>query len=157
MKTSVRRTLIAWAAVGIFHASILPVTAGEAKSLQPIVEALRHEGRNLFMGDDLAGVLGIPVDSGEEGIIMRGEALESGGVIRSMQVPVREEHDYVLFIVQKDNDVWFYLANKAGSLKKALRRDRARKENSGLDMKSAENAFLAEVAYWERELKVGSR
>jgi len=157
MKKLRRYRLVVWAVLGILYAAIPPAVAGEAKSLQPIVEALRHGGRSLFMGSDLAEVLGIPVDSGEEGIIMRGEALESGGVIRGMQVPAREEHDYVLFIVQKDNDVWFYLANKAGSLKKALRRDRARKENSGLDMKSAESAFLAEVAYWERELKVGSR
>ena len=34
-------------------------------------------------------------------------------------------------------------------------RDRARKENTGVDLKGAESAFRAEIAYWERELKIG--
>ena len=157
MKKLPRCGLIVWAAVAILHASIYLSVAGEAKSLRPLVDALRASGRDILTGRELALALGIPIEASEEGIVAKGEAFETGGVIRAIQVPAREEHDYIFFMVQKDNDVWFYLANSAGSLKKALRRDRAKKENSDMDLKSAESAFRAEIAYWERELKVGSR
>lgn len=157
MKKLGRCGFIVWVATGLLHASIYPAVAGEAKSLRPLVEALRASGRDTLTGRELAGALGIPVESGEEGIVTKGEAFEADGVIRAIQVPAREEHDYVFFMVQKDNDVWFYLANSAGSLTRALQRDRAKKENAGLDLKSAESAFRAEIAYWERELKIGGR
>ena len=157
MKKPPRLKLILWAAVGLLHASIHLAAAGEAKSLRPIVDALRHSGRDILTGRELAEALGIPVEAGEEGIVTKGEAFETDGVIHAIQTPAREEQDYVLFMVQRDDDVRFYLANSAGSLKKALRRDRAKKENSGLDLKSAEGAFQAETAYWERELKIGGR
>ena len=154
MKRSPRLKLILWAAVGILHASIQLAAAGEAKSLRPIVDALRESGRDILSGRELAEALGIPVEPGEEGIVTKGEAFESDGVIRAVQTSPSDDRDYVIFMVQKDNDVWFYLANSAGSLQKALRRDRARKENTGVDLKSAESAFRAEIAYWERELKI---
>ena len=157
MKKSLRLKLIVWAAVGLLHAPVHLGAAGEAKSLTPIVEALRGSARNILMGHELAEALGIPVETAEEGIVTKGEIFEAGGMIRAVQTPAREQHDYVVFMVQKDNDVWFYVADSAGTLKKALRRDRARKENSRLDLKGAESAFRAEIAYWERELKIGGR
>jgi hypothetical protein len=157
MKKLRRGGFIVWVATGLLHASIYLAAAGEAKSLRPLVDALRESGRDILTGRELAEALGIPIEGGEEGIVTKGEAFETGGVVRAIQTPASEQRDYVLFMVQKDNEVWFYLANSAGSLMKALRRDRAKKENAGLDLKSAESAFRAEIAYWERELKIGSR
>ena len=155
MKKSPRLKLILWAAVAILPASIQLAAAGEAKGLRPIVEALRASGRNFFMAQELAEVLGIPVETGEEGVVTKGQVFETDGVIRAVQTPADDRLNYAIFMVQRDSDVWFYVAGSAGSLKKVLRRDRARKENTGVDLKGAESAFRAEIAYWERELKIG--
>lgn len=157
MKKSLRLKLIVWAAVAVVHASICLAAAGAEKSLEPMVDVLRQYGRDTFMGRQLAEALGIPIEAGEEGIVVKGQALEAEGAVRGIQVSPREEQDYIIVTVQKDNDIWFYLANSAGSLQKALRRDRARKENTDVDLKSVESAFRAEIAYWERELKISGR
>ena len=157
MKKSCRYGFIIGAAVAILHASIDLSAAAEAKRLGPIVEALRARGRNFFMAQELAEVLGIPVETGEEGVITKGQVFETDGMIRAAQTPADDRLDYAIFMVQRDSDVWFYVADSAGSLKKLLRRDRAKKENANLDPKSGESAFRAEIAYWERELKVGDR
>ena len=155
MKRFCRCGFIVWTAAAILHASIHISVAGETKSLDPILEALRASGRNFFMAQELAEVLGIPVETGEEGVVTKGQVFETDGVIRAVQTPADDRLDYAIFMVQRDSDVWFYVAGSAGSLKKVLRRDRARKENTGVDLKGAESAFRAEIAYWERELKIG--
>ena len=121
--------------------SAVPV---EATGLRSIAGWLQAKGQPGYVGADVADAIGIPRDAGLVDAMQRGFREEK--ILRVAQVI---GPDTLLFTVQADGEVYFYLSNVRGGLRKALLSVPARESVMTLDGTEAQASFLREVRYWE--------
>ena len=116
----------------------------EASGLRTIAGWLKAQGTPGYVGADVADAIGIPRDANLVDAMQRGFRDEQ--VLRIAQVI---GGDTLLFMVQADGEVYFYLSNVRGGLRKALLSVPTRESVITLDGTEAQASFLREVRYWE--------
>jgi hypothetical protein len=130
-----------------------PAGRGEAvldkDSLREIAGWLRDEGRDGYIGADVADALGLPRMLGEELLAARQRGFKNEDELRIAQVPADDKQDFILFMVQRpDDQVYFYLWTPAG-LQKALVSIPSQNMVVPLERLEAEPRFRREVMYWK--------
>ncbi|HUQ73756.1 MAG TPA: hypothetical protein VM183_03445 [Burkholderiales bacterium] len=121
--------------------SAIPV---ETMGLRSIAGWLQAKGQPGYVGADVADAIGIPRDADLVDAMQRGFREEE--ILRVAQVI---GPDTLLFTVQADGEVYFYLSNIRGGLRKALLSVPTRESVVTLDGTEAQASFLREVRYWE--------
>jgi hypothetical protein len=131
-----------------FTAAAAPgsVTPLEATGLRSIAAWLQAKGQPGYVADEVADAMGIP-RAGAQGMV---DAMQRGfrddEVLRMAQAIAP---DTLLFMVQAQGEVYFYLSTVRGGLRKALLSVPSRESVMPLDASEAETNFRREVQYWE--------
>jgi hypothetical protein len=131
--------LTAWAAPGTAPA---PETTG----LRSIAGWLQTKGTPGYVGADVADAIGIRRAKGDNVVDAMQRGFRDESVLRIAQVIGGET---LLFMVQGEGEVYFYLSSVRGGLRKALLSVPTRESVITLDGKEAQASFLREVRYWE--------
>ena len=130
-----------------------PVVRGEPTldkdSLRGIAGWLRDQGRDGYIGADVADAMGLQRMLGEELLAARQRGFKTDDELRIAQVPADGRDDFILFMVQRpDDQVYFYLWTPAG-LQKALVSIPSQNMVVPLERLEAEPRFRREVMYWK--------
>ena len=139
-----RAALAAVLALVCLSAGAAPGAATDVPGLRAVAGWLQANGTPGYVGADVADAVGIPRDEGLVDAMQRGFRSES--VLRIAQV-IRG--DTLLFMVQADGEVYFYLSTVRGGLRKALVSVPSRESVTPLDEHEARANFLRELLYWE--------
>jgi hypothetical protein len=115
----------------------------ETTGLRTIAGWLHTKGTPGYIGADVADAIGIPRDADLVEAMQRG--FREDNVLRVAQV-VRG--DTLLFMVQGDGEVYFYLSSVRNGLRKALVSVPSRDSVTSLDAEEAQTNFRREVLYW---------
>jgi hypothetical protein len=154
------RSLAALAILGFFVAvvegatlapehALQQITSPELGDLRSIAGWLRDQGKEGFVGADVADAMGIPRLESEDVLVARQRGYRSADVLRIAQVSADDRRDFILFMVQQpDDQVYFYLSNVREGLKKAFVSIPSRNLVMPLDRMEAEAQFRQEVRYW---------
>jgi len=125
-------------------------TAFETHNLRTIAGWLRLHGREGYIGADVADAMGIPRLQGEELLAARQRGFKNDEVLRIAQISADEEHDFILFMVERpDDQVYFYLSTTLGGLQKAFLSIPSKNLVVPLEPIEAELRFRHEVLYWK--------
>jgi hypothetical protein len=120
----------------------------DAGELHTIATWLRLQGRDGYIGADVADVMGLARPQGEL-LAARQRGFRSDEVLRIAQVGADGESDFLLFMVQQPDDhVYFYLSTLLGGLQKALLSIPSRNLVRALEPAEAKARWRAEVLYW---------
>ena len=122
----------------------------ETTGLRTIAGWLQAKGTPGYVAADVADAMGIPRGADEKVIdaLQRGYRDEQG--LRMAQVIGGE---MLLFMVQSEGEVYFYLSSVRGGLRKALISVPSRESVTPLESKEAETNFRREVQYWEQKVR----
>jgi len=120
----------------------------EAAGLRSIAGWLLAKGTPGYVGADVADAMGIPRVKDEELVEAMQRGFRDESVLRIAQV-IRG--DTLLFMVQAEGEVYFYLSSVRGGLRKALVSVPSRESVTPLGAKEAETYFRREVEYWEEK------
>lgn len=141
--------LVVFALVGVAALAAPGSVPVESTGLRTIAGWLQAKGTPGYVGADVADAIGIA---------RRGDAL-----VEAMQRGFREERvlrmaqvidgDTLLFMVQAEGEVYFYLSSVRGGLRKALVSVPSREAVTPLGGKEAETNFRREVQYWEQKVR----
>lgn len=124
------------------------VLSFEYSSLRAIAGWLQREGRDGWLGADVADAVGIPRLVTEELLEARQRGFRDGEALRVVQLSADERRDFLLFMVQRtDGRVFFYVAGLRDGLKGAY--VSAGGIVAALDRAEAEAAFRGELRFWE--------
>lgn len=123
--------------------------AAEIPALRSIAGWLRAEGSPGFLGADVADAIGLRRAEADEAMAARQRGFRNDEVLRIAQVPAGEEHDFVLFMVQRPGEVFFYVSTLRDGLTKAFVSIPAQNLVAPLERYEAERNFRAELLYWE--------
>jgi len=125
------------------------LTSAETGSLRSIAGWLKQNGKEGFVGADVADTLGIPRQQSEDMLEARQRGFRTEDVLRIAQISADEKRDFILFMVQRpDDQVYFYLSTVREGLKKAFVSIPSRNLVMPLDRLDAELRFRQEVRYW---------
>ena len=124
-------------------------TAVEIPALRSIAGWLRAQGSPGFLGADVAEAIGLRRLDADEAMAARQRGFRNEEVLRIAQVPAGEEHDFVLFMVQRPGEVFFYFSTLREGLKKAFVSIPSKNLVAPLERHEAERNFRAELLYWE--------
>lgn len=117
-------------------------------SLHGIAAWLRQNGREGYVGADVADVMGIARSDGQALIPAWQRGFRSEEVLRIAQILA--DGDHLLFMVQQpDDQVYFYLSTPLGGLHKAFLSIPSRNVVMPLERAEAELRFREEVLYWK--------
>ena len=121
----------------------------DAPGLRAIAGWLQVKGMPGYVGADVADAMGIPrgIDKDLVDAMQRGFRDEK--VLRIAQVIGA---DTLLFTVQADGEVYFYLCSVRGGLRKALVSVPSRETVMPLGGEEAEASFRREIQYWEQKV-----
>jgi hypothetical protein len=124
----------------------------DAGELHTIATWLRLQGRDGYIGADVADAMGLARPQGEL-LAARQRGFRSGEVLRIAQIPdnrdADDSQDFLLFMVQQPDDhVYFYLSTLLGGLQKALVSNPSRNLVRALEPAEAKARWRAEVLYW---------
>ena len=139
---------------GLAHAAapapaLEQLTSADAGSLRSIAGWLKQNGKEGFVGADVADTMGIPRQESEDMLVARQRGFKSEDVLRIAQISADEKRDFILFMVQRpDDQVYFYLSTVREGLKKAFVSIPSRNLVMPLDRLDAELRFRQEVRYW---------
>jgi hypothetical protein len=127
--------------------------AFEALSLKSIAGWLKRDGREGWLGADVADAVGIPRLATEDLLEARQRGFRNEEALRVVQLSADERRDFLLFMVQQtDGQVFFYLASVRDGLKGAF------VSSSGmvsrLDSAEAQALFQRELRFWESRVAV---
>jgi hypothetical protein len=138
--------LAVFAFISISAAAAPGVQPMEVSGLRSIAGWLQANGSPGYVGADVADAMGM-VRSAEQDLI---DAMQRGfrdeAVLRIAQVI---GGDTLLFMVQAEGEVYFYLSSVRGGLRKALVSIPSRESVTPLAADEAETNFRREVQYWE--------
>ena len=127
-----------------------PETVFAFDSLHGIAAWLRTNGREGYIGADVADAMGIARGDDEPLLPAWQRGFRSHEVLRIAQILADETRDYILFMVQEPNDqVYFYLSTPLGGLHKAFRSIPSKNLVLPLERAEAELRFREEVLYWK--------
>jgi hypothetical protein len=122
--------------------------AFDAASLSHIAGWLKRDGREGWLGADVADAVGIPRLATEDLLEARQRGFRDDEALRVVQLSADERRDFMLFMVQRpDGRVFFYLASLREGLKGAF--VSAQGVVAPLDRVEAERAFQRELRFWE--------
>ena|SRR5688572_21786019 len=128
-----------------------PQTSFAFDSLYGIAAWLRQQGREGYIGTDVADTMGIARRNGEV-LTAWQRGYRSEGVLRVAQL----HEEYILFMVERpDDQVYFYLSTALGGLHKAFLSIPSKNLVMPMERGEAELRFREEVLYWEA--RAGSR
>jgi len=127
-------------------APAVPTKAVESTGLRSIAGWLKAQGAEGFVGADVADAIGIPRGADVELIAARQRGFRDAEVLRIAQVI---DGEYLLFMVQRPTEVYFYLSTVHGGLRKALVSIPGQEAVAPLEPGEAESNFRREVLYWE--------
>ncbi|HEX6690611.1 MAG TPA: hypothetical protein VF110_05615 [Burkholderiales bacterium] len=120
----------------------------ESSILGSIAGWLQRDGREGWLGADVADTVGIPRLATEEMLAAKQRGFRDDEALRVAQVSGDERREFLLFMVQRfDGQVFFYLAGVREGLKAAY-------VSSGglvapLERIEAEASFHRELRFWE--------
>jgi hypothetical protein len=121
-------------------------TIFEVDHLHSIADWLRANGRDGYIGADVADAMGIARPQGEALLAALQRGFRNDEVLRIAQL----FEDYILFMVQRpDDEVYFYLSTPLGGLQKAFLSIPSRNLVVPLERSEAELRFRHEVLYWK--------
>jgi len=118
----------------------------ESNGLRSIAGWLQAKGTPGYVGADVADAMGIARGHGERVVDAMQRGFRDERVLRMAQVI---GGDTLLFMVQGEGEVYFYLSSVRGGLRKALLSVPTRESVIPLDGADAQASFLREVRYWE--------
>jgi len=141
----------AFAASSPSRISVAP--AFDAASLSHIAGWLKRDGREGWLGADVADAVGIPRLATEDLLEARQRGFRDDEALRVVQLSADERRDFLLFMVQRpDGRVFFYLASVREGLKGAF--VAASGVVAPLDRLEAQAAFQRELRFWESRVAV---
>jgi hypothetical protein len=147
-------TLQAYAAPVAPERALQQITSAEFVSLRSIAGWLRQNGRDGYVGADVADVMGIPRQETEDLLEARQRGFKNEEVLRIAQISTDEKRDFLLFMVQRpDDQVYFYFSTVREGLKKAFVSIPSRNLVLPLDRLEAEARFRQEVRYWGERME----
>jgi len=123
--------------------------AAEVGNLSTIAGWLRTNGREGFIGADVADAMGIARGLGEEMVAARQRGFRNDAELRVAQVSADDAQDFILFMVQRPEDVYFYLSTPGGGLQRAFVSIPSKNLVVPLSRGEAELRFRNEVMYWK--------
>jgi hypothetical protein len=143
----------------IFSAAAFPASvpgktyAAESSSLGSIAGWLKRDGREGWLGADVADTVGIPRLATEELLPAKQRGFRDGEALHVAQVSDDERREFLLFMVQRfDGQVFFYLAGVREGLKAAyVSIDGV---VAPLERIDAEASFRRELRFWEGRVAV---
>jgi len=138
--------VLACMCISAVAAPAVPATTLESTGLRSIAGWLKLRGVPGYVGADVADAMGIPRAAGAELLDALQRGFREDEVLRIAQYI---DGEYVLFMVQRSDEVQFYLSTVRGGLRKALVSMPAREAVTPLDASEAESNFRREVLYWE--------
>ena len=119
-------------------------------SLHGIAAWLRSNGREGYIGADVADAMGIARGEDERLLPAWQRGFRSHEVLRIAQILADETKDFILFMVQEPGDhVYFYLSTPLGGLHKAFVSIPSKNLVVPLERADAELRFREEVLYWK--------
>ena len=143
----------------VFSAAAFPASipgqtySAESSTLGSIAGWLKRDGREGWLGADVADTVGIPRLATEELLAAKQRGFRDDEALRVAQVSNDERREFLLFMVQRfDGQVFFYLAGVREGLKAAY-------VASGgvvapLERIEAEASFRRELRFWEGRVAV---
>ena len=127
--------------------------AFEAFSLKSIAGWLKRDGREGWLGADVADAVGIPRLATEDLLEARQRGFRTDEALRVVQLSADERRDFLLFMVQRtDGQVYFYLASVREGLKGAFVSSSG--AVSRLETAEAQALFQRELRFWESRVAV---
>jgi hypothetical protein len=143
----------------VVHGAAHAAPAGSERTLQPVTEVdsgtlhgiagwLRRHGAEGYVGADVADVMGIPRLPTETLLGARQRGYRSDEVLRIAQISADAGRDFLLFTVQRPEEVRFYFSTVREGLQKAFVSIPSRNLVMPLDRFEAEARFRQEVRYW---------
>ena len=123
--------------------------AAEVGNLSTIAGWLRTNGREGFIGADVADAMGIARAEGEDLVAARQRGFRNDAELRVAQVSADAQQDFILFMVQRPEDVYFYLSTPGGGLQRAFVSIPSKNLVLPLSRGEAELRFRNEVMYWK--------
>ena len=126
--------------------SSAPVAPVEVTGLRSIAGWLKTHGAEGFLAAEVADAMGIPRAATTDLIAARQRGFREADALRIAQFV---EGDYMLFMVQTPDEVYFYLSTVRDGLRKALVSIPSREAVTPLGAAEAEANFRREVLYWE--------
>jgi hypothetical protein len=144
----VRHVLAAVLSVICIAASAAPgsVRSPETAGLRTIAGWLQSKGTPGYVGADVADAIGIRRAEGDKVVDAMQRGFRDERVLRMAQVI---DGETLLFMVQAEGEVYFYLSNVRGGLRKALLSLPTSESVITIDGAEAQASFLREVHYWE--------
>ena len=121
-------------------------------SLSSIAGWLKRDGREGWLGADVADAVGIPRLATEDLLEARQRGFRTDEALRVVQLSADERRDFLLFMVQTDGQVYFYLASVREGLKGAFVASGGRV--SRLEPAEAQAQFQRELRFWESRVAV---
>jgi hypothetical protein len=129
--------------------------AFEALSLKSIAGWLKRDGREGWLGADVADAVGIPRLATEDLLEARQRGFRDDDALRVVQLSADERRDFLLFMVQRsDGQVYFYLASVREGLKGAFVSVPSSGRVSRLESAEAQALFQRELRFWEGRVAV---
>jgi hypothetical protein len=129
--------------------------AFDLSSLGQIAGWLKRDGREGWLGADVADVVGIPRLATEEALQAKQRGFRDDEALRVAQISADERRDFLLFMVQRfDGQVFFYLASVREGLKAAFVSTPASGLVAPLERAEAQAAFQRELRFWEGRVAV---
>src|SRR5262249_1634498 len=114
---------------------------------------LERDGREGWLGADVADAVGIPRLATEELLEARQRGVRSEEALHVVQRSADERRDFLLFMVQNaDGRIFFYVASVHGGLKGAYASGDG--AVTALDQLEAEVSFRRELLFWEGRVAV---
>jgi hypothetical protein len=154
---AVASVVLTWSAHGASLApehAIQQLTSAETGSLRTIAGWLRQNGRDGYVGADVADAMGIPRQQSEDLLEARQRGFKSENVLRIAQISADDKRDFLLFMVQRpDDQVYFYFSTVREGLKSAFVSIPSRNLVMPLDRLEAETRFRQEVRYWGERIE----
>jgi hypothetical protein len=143
-----RGVLLAVMTVFCMCASAAPAGSVDAQvpGLRTIAGWLQSKGTPGYVGADVADAMGIRRAEGEKVVDAMQRGFRDERVLRMAQVI---DGETLLFMVQAEDEVYFYLSSVRGGLRKALLSLPTRESVVTIDGAEAQASFLREVHYWE--------
>jgi hypothetical protein len=120
----------------------------DTASLRSIAAWLRQSGREGYLGADVADAAGIPRADSEDALEVSQRGFRTGGVLRVAQLSLDDKRSFLLFMVQRETDVTFYVSSVRDGLVKAFVSVRG-SPAVPLDAAEAQASFQSELRFWE--------
>jgi len=127
--------------------------AFDTVSLSSIAGWLKRDGREGWLGADVADAVGIPRLATEDLLEARQRGVRNEEALRVVQLSADERRDFMLFMVQRnDGQVFFYLASQREGLMGAFVSSSG--AVSRIEPVEAQSLFQRELRFWESRVAV---